>query len=187
MELYTMLMQRLPAYFDAGAATRAGRLGRSPPREPTGSRGRVEDEMMEESKRLLKFLGACAYSALRPVLRRGRAHRRGNLAAWDPRGATSYANVDMGSRSVTWTVALAYDWLHPRLTPGAALGLLGDAQGAHRRHVRRPDRRALAHRPVPARLACQPDADDAARDLRAAGGRPARGDDLAHHTRCPPR
>ncbi|MBI3043076.1 MAG: heparinase II/III family protein [Betaproteobacteria bacterium] len=38
-----------------------------------------------------------------------------NLAAWDPRGSTSYANVDQASREIAWTLALAYDWLFSRL------------------------------------------------------------------------
>ncbi len=38
-----------------------------------------------------------------------------NLASWDPRGSTAYANVDEASREIAWTLALAYDWLYPRL------------------------------------------------------------------------
>ncbi|MBI4205204.1 MAG: heparinase II/III family protein [Betaproteobacteria bacterium] len=39
-----------------------------------------------------------------------------NLASWDPRGTTSYANDNVGSRSVSWALALGYDWLYPRLS-----------------------------------------------------------------------
>jgi hypothetical protein len=38
-----------------------------------------------------------------------------NLASWDPRGSTAYANVDEASRLIAWTLTLAYDWLYPRL------------------------------------------------------------------------
>lgn len=38
-----------------------------------------------------------------------------NLAAWDPRGSTAYASVDQASRGIVSTLALAYDWLFPRL------------------------------------------------------------------------
>jgi hypothetical protein len=38
-----------------------------------------------------------------------------NLAAWDPRGTTSYANVDEAARSIAWTLALSYDALYARL------------------------------------------------------------------------
>jgi hypothetical protein len=122
MERYTMLMQRLPAYFML-VGDSAGRLGR-PTSEPTGSRGNVEDAMIEESKRLLKFLAACAYSGYDPFCEDA-AKIAVAMAAWDPRGATSYANVDMGSRSITWAAALAYDWLHARLTPAQRSNLLG--------------------------------------------------------------
>ena len=44
------------------------------------------------------------------------AQRRAlNLASWDPRGATSHANVDEASRAIAGTLTLAYDWLFPRL------------------------------------------------------------------------
>ncbi|MDP1524965.1 MAG: carbohydrate-binding protein [Rhodocyclaceae bacterium] len=70
------------------------------------------------SKLALNSLVACVYSnealycndAVRRVM---------NLAAWDPNGATSYlkpGGLDMAGRYLTWTVALGYDWLFPRLT-----------------------------------------------------------------------
>lgn len=37
-----------------------------------------------------------------------------NLASWAPRGATGYFYHDQAGRSVAWTLALAYDWLHER-------------------------------------------------------------------------
>ena len=38
-----------------------------------------------------------------------------NLASWDPRGGTSYVSVDQASVQIAGTLALAYDWLFPRL------------------------------------------------------------------------
>ena len=41
-----------------------------------------------------------------------------NLAAWDPRGTTAYANVDQASLVIASTLSLAYDWLFQRLDTG---------------------------------------------------------------------
>jgi hypothetical protein len=38
-----------------------------------------------------------------------------NLAAWSASGSTSYASSDQAAREISWTLALAYDWLHARL------------------------------------------------------------------------
>ena len=38
-----------------------------------------------------------------------------NLASWNPRGLSSYANADEASRAIAWALTLAYDWLYPRL------------------------------------------------------------------------
>ncbi len=48
-----------------------------------------------------------------------------NLASWDPRGSTAYANHDQASREIAWTLALAYDWLSARLDGGHKRRLLG--------------------------------------------------------------
>ena len=89
-----------------------GKIGNALPNEPSSS---VDDEVHTECKQTLKSLTAYIYTrqdshyndALRRVM---------NLASWDPRGSTSYANVDMASRFLAWTVALGYDWLSPRMT-----------------------------------------------------------------------
>jgi Heparinase II/III-like protein/Domain of unknown function (DUF4962) len=52
--------------------------------------------------------------------------RAASLASWDPRGATSYANVDQAARLIAWTLTLAYDWIFPRLD-GNQKSLLLDA------------------------------------------------------------
>jgi chitodextrinase len=77
----------------------------------------VEAEVNGESQRTLNALMAYVYTrqdsyfneALRRLL---------NLASWDPRGPTSYAATARASRQIAWTLALGYDWLHPRLDTG---------------------------------------------------------------------
>lgn len=39
-------------------------------------------------------------------------------ARWNTQGTLSYKNNDMGSRTVAWTLALAYDWMYDYLKPG---------------------------------------------------------------------
>jgi len=39
-----------------------------------------------------------------------------HVAAWDATGMTSFDRHDQAGRSVAWILALAYDWLHERLT-----------------------------------------------------------------------
>src|SRR5439155_10399715 len=75
----------------------------------------VESQVRDECKRTLNSLMAYLYTkqdiyfndALRRVL---------NLASWDPRGPTSYANAAQASRQIAWTLTLAYDWLSPRMS-----------------------------------------------------------------------
>lgn len=50
--------------------------------------------------------------------------RADNLADWDPRGPTSYANADEAAREIAWTLALVYDWLHPQLSENQRSRLL---------------------------------------------------------------
>lgn len=40
-----------------------------------------------------------------------------NLARWNSSGATSFKAHDQVGLSITWTLALAYDWLYPQLNP----------------------------------------------------------------------
>jgi len=39
-----------------------------------------------------------------------------NLAAWDPKGTSSYASNPEGARAVAWALALGYDWLYGKLS-----------------------------------------------------------------------
>lgn len=87
----------------------SGRIGQSLPSSP-GSR----DDSYDYSKLALKSLMAYAYTKSDTYLNDAR-RRILNLASWDPKGITSYANYDMGARYLTWTVALGYDWLFPKL------------------------------------------------------------------------
>lgn len=68
-----------------------------------------ERHALEESRRTIAALRVYAATGeqhfFSDALRRAR-----HLAAWNPRGRT-----DEDSRSVAWALALAYDWLGPRL------------------------------------------------------------------------
>jgi hypothetical protein len=94
------------------------RLGDALPLEPGGGTQAAAAALAsEECKRALMAALAWLVSlreehyaeALRRVL---------NLASWDPRGTTSYANADEASRAIATTLALAYDWLYARLDAG---------------------------------------------------------------------
>jgi hypothetical protein len=88
----------------------SGRLNQSLPASP-GSR----DDADVYSKLALKSLMAYVYTKS-DTYANDAVRRIMNLASWDPRGTTSYANYDMGARFITWTVAFGYDWLYPKLT-----------------------------------------------------------------------
>ena len=53
-----------------------------------------------------------------------------NLASWNPSGKTSYTvqGMDMGARQISWTMALVYDWLHPKLDAGTRSMVLNTLQ-----------------------------------------------------------
>lgn len=95
-----------------------GKIGQSLPGTPSN-----KDDSYEYSKQALKSLMAYAYTksnanaadAVRRIV---------NLASWDPKGLTSYANDDMGARYLTWTVAVGYDWLYPKLSAAQRSQLL---------------------------------------------------------------
>ncbi len=50
-----------------------------------------------------------------------------NLASWDPAGPTSYQRrgLNMSARTLTYALALGFDWLHPRLSAADKALLLG--------------------------------------------------------------
>lgn len=81
------------------------------PAEPLST---ATDLVFAESRRLLE--AALAWHATRNEAYFSEALRRLlHLAAWNPYGATSYAADDQAARELTWSLALAYDWLHARL------------------------------------------------------------------------
>lgn len=73
-----------------------------------------EARAAEEARRAIAVLRAYAATGeekyFADALRRAR-----HLAAWNPRGATAHARAPEDSRSIAWTLALAYDRLAPRL------------------------------------------------------------------------
>ena len=91
------------------------RLGDALPAEPiSGSQTAVATLASDEGKRTLAAALAWLVS-LREEHFAEALRRAVNLASWDPQGATSYANQDEASRAIAATLALAYDWMYPRL------------------------------------------------------------------------
>ena len=73
-----------------------------------------ETRAEEEARRTIAVLRAYAATGeekyFAESLRRAR-----HLAAWNPRGATAHARAPEDSRTIAWTLALAYDRLSPQL------------------------------------------------------------------------
>mgnify|MGYP001185080406 FL=1 len=90
-------------------------LGAPLPLEPAGGAPeQVHLQAQDAAQRMLE--AALAWLATRNEAYYAEALRRMlDLAAWDPLGSTSHAAADLASRELTWGLALAYDWLHPRL------------------------------------------------------------------------
>lgn len=89
-----------------------GKLDRPVQPEPvSGSIAANYDDTIAEQKRTLN--AALAYAGTNDA-RYGReaARRLMAQAAWSTSGPISFANNDMASRNVAWTLALGYDWLH---------------------------------------------------------------------------
>lgn len=95
-------------------------------RNAVPSAGSTYDDAYTYSQMALSSLMACVYS--NQDLYCGDAIRRVmTLASWDPAGATSYlkpGGMDQAARYLTWTLAVGYDWLHPRLTSAQRSQLL---------------------------------------------------------------
>ncbi|HEV7478194.1 MAG TPA: DUF4962 domain-containing protein, partial [Burkholderiales bacterium] len=78
--------------------------------------GTNDASVFDEVKRTLNSLQAYALTReeryYADALRRVR-----NLASWDPKGKTAFTErgMDRSARFLTFTLALGYDWLHPRL------------------------------------------------------------------------
>lgn len=82
-----------------------------------------QSQATEESRRAIEALRV--YAASREARHYEEALRRSlHIAAWDPRGATGYTAAPEDSRTVAWTLALAYDWLEPRLDEAQKRSLL---------------------------------------------------------------
>jgi hypothetical protein len=73
-----------------------------------------ETRAVQEAQRTVAVLRAYAATGeekyFAESLRRAR-----HLAAWNPRGASAHARAPGDSRTIAWTLALAYDRLAPRL------------------------------------------------------------------------
>ena len=92
--------------------------------EPTArSDGSNYDDTVAEQKRTLG--AALAWAVTREDRFAADASRRLLAQArWSPNGAISYARNDMANRTVAWTLALGYDWMHERLQSGEKAEIL---------------------------------------------------------------
>ena len=109
-----MLAERQAGLAQLGARVDA-HLGAPLPLEPAG--GTLEQIHLQAQDASLRMLeAALAWLATRNEAYFAEAQRRMlGLAAWDPLGSTSHAAADLASRELSWSLALAYDWLHPGL------------------------------------------------------------------------
>lgn len=72
----------------------------------------IQKSVFEEEDKILPAALAWLAMGDRQVLLEA-MRRTLNLADWNPRGTTGFAAHDQAGRSITWTLALAYDWLYP--------------------------------------------------------------------------
>ena len=85
-----------------------------PPEPRDRSQGTNYDAVVTESKRA--SASALAWALTRqPAYATDGARRLMNLASWNPRGPVGYKANDMASRTIAWTLALGYDWMHDTL------------------------------------------------------------------------
>lgn len=86
------------------------------PAPNTGSAGADEGRIMYEVKLTLNALAAYALFKEDRYFNEALRHAK-NMASWDPNGTTAYTRrgVDMGARSLTFALVLAYDWTYPKL------------------------------------------------------------------------
>jgi hypothetical protein len=89
----------------------------------SGSQGANYDDSVTEQKRALAAAFAWAATHNRHYGADGE-NRLLALAAWNPLGATGYKTNDMASRTVAWTLALGYDWMHDYLGEAAKAALV---------------------------------------------------------------
>ena len=82
----------------------------------SGSSNSNYDDTVMEQKRTLASAYAWAVSK-NPTYGADAARRLLAQAAWSTTGPISFANNDMGSRTVAWTLALGYDWCNDYLSP----------------------------------------------------------------------
>ena len=93
------------------------RIRNAPAAEPVSkSKDSNYNDVVAESKRALNSAFAWAMTR-NPTYGADGMRRLMNLTAWSATGPISFTNNDMASRSVAWTLALGYDWMHDYLNP----------------------------------------------------------------------
>jgi hypothetical protein len=99
------------------------------PAEPSSkSKDANYDSVVAESKRAMA--SAFAYAVTRqPAHGADGARRLMNMASWSTRGPVGYAANDMASRTIAWTLALGYDWMHDHLNPFQKAAIVASIKG----------------------------------------------------------
>ncbi len=99
------------------------------PAEPTSkSKDANYDAVATESKRAMA--SALAYAMTRQPSHGADGTRRlMNMASWSTRGPVGYAHNDMASRTIAWTLALGYDWMHDHLSPLQKAAIVASIKG----------------------------------------------------------
>lgn len=98
------------------------------PVEPEGHGGPggaslVQKITFAEEERILRLALAGLASGNSNLI--GEAKRRAlHIAGWRPEGATGFHQHDQGARTVAWTLALVFDWLHGQLSEAERARLL---------------------------------------------------------------
>jgi hypothetical protein len=93
-----------------------GSMAKPLPPEPRGSKDGVYDAAVAATKLATASALACALGH-QPTHCMDATRRLVHLASWNPQGPAGYKSNDMASRTIAWTLALGYDWLHDSLNP----------------------------------------------------------------------
>ncbi len=100
-------------------------LRRALPAEPSMqlSSGSIESTTHDAMRSLIKSAFAWVVSRNDKYLQDAK-RRALHVAAWNPRGATSFTKADQAGREIAWSLTLVYDWLYDELKPAERQALL---------------------------------------------------------------
>jgi hypothetical protein len=106
--------ERAPGFRDLVSQVEQAMRQPLPPEPSSRSKDANYDAVVAETKRVMAAAFAWAMTH-QPSHGAEGARRLMNLASWSPRGALGYRANDMASRTIAWTLALGYDWMHDYL------------------------------------------------------------------------